>query len=56
VKSGVRPAWNFSKPNALEQSVQLTAGDVAVIYVHAFAGSWPPDSSIDIYGTVALTS
>jgi Collagen triple helix repeat (20 copies) len=39
-----------------EQSVQLTAGDVAVVYVHAFAGGWPPDSSVDIYGTVALTT
>jgi hypothetical protein len=26
------------------------------VYVHAYVGSWPQDSPIDIYGTVALTS
>lgn len=39
-----------------DQSVQLTAGDVAVVYVHAYVSGWTPDSPIDIYGTVALTS
>jgi hypothetical protein len=40
-----------------EQSVHLTAGDVAVVYVHAYVGNWQqPDSPINIYGTVALTA
>jgi hypothetical protein len=39
-----------------EQAVHLTAGDVAVVYVHAYVSNWTPNSPIDIYGTVALTS
>jgi hypothetical protein len=39
-----------------EQSVHLAAGDVAVVYVHAFVGGWPPNSPIDIYGSIALTT
>jgi hypothetical protein len=39
-----------------DQSVHLAAGDVAVVYVHAYVGGWPPNSPIDIYGSVALTT
>jgi hypothetical protein len=39
-----------------EQSVHLTAGDVAVVYVHAYVSGWTPNSPIDIYGSVALAS
>ncbi len=38
-----------------QQAVHLHAGDAAVIYVHSYSTGWPADSSIDIYGSVALT-
>jgi hypothetical protein len=39
-----------------DQAVHLSAGDVAVVYVDvSLHGTWDPDS-IDVYGSVALTS
>jgi Collagen triple helix repeat (20 copies) len=39
-----------------DQAVHLRAGDVAVVYVDvSLHGTWDPDS-IDVYGSVALTS
>jgi hypothetical protein len=40
----------------VDEAVPLTAGDVAVIYVHAYVSGWEPNSPIDMYGTVALAS
>jgi hypothetical protein len=39
-----------------DQAVHLSAGDVAVVYVDvSLHGTWEPDS-LDVYGSVALTS
>ena len=39
-----------------DQSVHLSAGDVAVVYVDvSLHGTWDPDT-IDVYGSVALAS
>ncbi len=40
-----------------DESVHLNAGDVAVVYVDvSLGGAWEPNSPIDVYGSVALTS